>query len=53
MEEAAMKFGKARKEVFERGGYLWAMENTSIKRVLNRAKKQSADMDVVAEMRIE
>jgi tRNA CCA-adding enzyme len=50
MREQALKFKKARKEVFEKDNHIWAMENVSIKRIFNKSKTQQEDMGVKAKI---
>ncbi|MAG39971.1 hypothetical protein CMI41_03315 [Candidatus Pacearchaeota archaeon] len=52
MKDQVINFRKARKEVFERKGSIWAMEDTSIKEIFNKTKKQQGEMGVKAEMKL-
>jgi tRNA CCA-adding enzyme len=47
-KEQVIQFRKVRKEVFERNGSIWAMEDTSINKIFNKTKKQQGEMGVKA-----
>ncbi|MBT7706342.1 hypothetical protein HN747_02745 [archaeon] len=52
MKEASKKFLKGKKEIFEKKGSLWTMENVSIKKIFNSTKKQQSEMGVSANITI-
>jgi tRNA CCA-adding enzyme len=51
-KEATREFKKGKKEIFERKGFIWTMEEPSIKNIFQKAKRIEKEMDVKVEMKI-
>jgi tRNA nucleotidyltransferase (CCA-adding enzyme) len=50
--EAAKKFKKGKKEIFEKKGVIWTIEEPSVKKIFQKAKEIEKEMDVKVEMKI-